>query len=59
MRIFAEAGIEGERAQTLRAWARYELEHGDRVRGSAMWAEARDLFARLGAQPEVERMANM
>jgi tetratricopeptide (TPR) repeat protein len=58
-RILAEAGIEGERAQTLRAWAKYELKWGDRARGVAMWNEARDHFARLGAQAEVQRMVNL
>ncbi len=50
MRIFTEMGAEGERAHTLRAWARYELERGDREKGEAMWQEAQDLFARLGTE---------
>jgi hypothetical protein len=34
------------------------LTSGDEVRGAAMWQEARDIFARLGAELEVERMGN-
>lgn len=59
IRVLTEAGIEGERAQTLRAWAKYELARGDRERGVAMWNEARDHFIRLGAQAEADRMAKM
>jgi class 3 adenylate cyclase/tetratricopeptide (TPR) repeat protein len=57
LRICAETGMEGERARTLRAWARHELEHGDRERGATLWQAARDLFAELGAELEVERMS--
>jgi tetratricopeptide (TPR) repeat protein len=57
IRICAETGMEGERARTLRAWATYELERGDRLRGEAMWQEAQQVFAQLGADLEVERMA--
>jgi class 3 adenylate cyclase/tetratricopeptide (TPR) repeat protein len=56
LRICTETGMEGERARTLRAWATYELERGDHVHGMAMWQEARDLFAKLGVDLEVERM---
>ena len=56
LRICTEIGMEGERARTLRAWGKYELEWGDRERGAPMWQEARDLFAQLGADLEVERM---
>lgn len=59
LRIFAEMGMEGERARTLREWARYELERGDRARGEKMWQEARELFVQLGLELEVERMANL
>jgi hypothetical protein len=51
--------MEGERAQTLRAWARYEVQHGDSASGAAMWQEARDLFTQLGAELEVQRMADL
>ena len=57
--IFAEAEIEGERARTLREWARYELRRGNRERGTQLWEEARSIFEKLGAQMEVERMADM
>lgn len=57
--IFTEMGAEGERARTLRAWARHEMDQGDVARGGAMWREARDLFARLGMELEVERMSNL
>lgn len=53
---FAEAGLDGERARTLREWAKYEQKHGDKIKGQAMWQEARELFASLEALKEVERM---
>jgi hypothetical protein len=56
LRICDETGMEGDRARTLRAWALYGFERGDRVRGAAFWHEAREIFARLGAYHEVERM---
>jgi predicted ATPase/class 3 adenylate cyclase len=59
LQICAETGMEGERARTLRAWARFELERGDRVRGEALWNEARTLFEQLGADPEVARMDSL
>jgi class 3 adenylate cyclase/tetratricopeptide (TPR) repeat protein len=58
-RIYTEAGMEGERAHTLREWARYELRHGEVARGAAMWQEARETFARLGAELEVARMSDL
>jgi hypothetical protein len=59
IRICAETGMEGEQARTLRAWATHELERGDRARGAAMWQEAREIFSRLGAELEAERMAEL
>jgi tetratricopeptide (TPR) repeat protein len=56
-RIYAEADLAGERARTLREWAKYEISQGDKDTGLNMWQEARDIFAKLGAQMEVERMA--
>ena len=56
--ILQVAGLDGERARTLREWAKYELERGNQEKGMAMWREARDIFADLGALHEVERMAN-
>jgi hypothetical protein len=41
----------------LREWAKYEISQGDKDTGLNMWQEARDIFAKLGAQMEVERMA--
>jgi class 3 adenylate cyclase/tetratricopeptide (TPR) repeat protein len=59
LQIFTEKGIERERAWTLRAWAEYEMAQGDKSRGRSMWQEAREIFARLGAESCVERMANL
>jgi len=56
VKVFANAEIDSERARTLRAWARYELKRGNRQQSARMWQEARDIFARLGAQMEVDRM---
>ncbi|RLC79076.1 MAG: hypothetical protein DRJ03_13310 [Chloroflexi bacterium] len=56
IQTFAAIGAEGERARTLREWARYEMDEGDLARGEAMWQEARNAFARLGMELEVERM---
>ncbi len=57
--IFKELEREDERARTLREWAIYELERGNQQRGRHLWAEAREIFTRLGAQPEVDRMEAM
>jgi predicted ATPase/class 3 adenylate cyclase len=57
VRIFSEMGMGGEQARTLREWARHELQRGDRARGEKMWQEARELFAQLGLELEVERTA--
>ena len=54
--IFTEAEIAGERARTLREWARYEFKIGNTEEALTKWQEARELFTRLGAQMEVERM---
>jgi tetratricopeptide (TPR) repeat protein len=59
VKCFEDAEIEMERARTLRAWARYELGHGNQEAGVKKWQEARDIFAKLGAQMEVERMNNV
>lgn len=58
-RICQETGMEGERARTLRAWASHELQHGDRVKGTTLWQEAREIFTRLNANHEVERMGEL
>ncbi|HJS19958.1 MAG TPA: adenylate/guanylate cyclase domain-containing protein [Anaerolineales bacterium] len=57
--IFAEAEMEGERARTLREWAKYELRRNNKERGTELWQEARLIFEKLGAHMEVERMAEM
>jgi len=57
--IFAEAEIEMEQARTLREWAAYILRTGDPEEATRMWQKARDIFAKLGADVEVERMANL
>jgi tetratricopeptide (TPR) repeat protein len=55
-KIFAESEINGERARTLREWARYEFRMNHRERAAKMWEEAREIFANLGADMEVQRM---
>lgn len=60
LNIFADPESDMEhRARTLREWARYKLDSGDRVNGEKMWREARGLFETLGAQKEVERMQSL
>jgi tetratricopeptide (TPR) repeat protein len=59
IRVLKEGDMEGEQARTLREWARCELLRGDRERGAAMWEEARQIFGRLGATVEYERMASL
>jgi tetratricopeptide (TPR) repeat protein len=56
VRIFAEAGLQGERARTLREWARYEIARGNRASGELLWREVRAVFARLGMDGEVRAM---
>ena len=58
-KIYGEAEIDGERARTLREWARYELKNGDKKQGKKLWKKAQDLFDKLGAQMEVERMKEL
>jgi tetratricopeptide (TPR) repeat protein len=57
-KVFLEAGLDGQRARTLREWAKYEIKHGNKEKGNAMWQEARTTFANLDALREVERMDN-
>lgn len=59
LRIATETEMTGERARTLKAWALYELQNGEREPGEAKWHEARELFASLGATQEVERMERL
>jgi len=58
-RIFAEAEIESERARTLREWAKYESKTENKEEAERMWQEARDIFAKLGADLEVQRMGHL
>jgi hypothetical protein len=57
--IFVESEIELEHAHTLREWAGYKFNCGDREQGEKMWQEARNIFASLDAQMEVERMKDL
>ena len=57
LQIFTGMSAEGERARTLRAWARHELGRGDREKGAAIWGQAREIFERLGMEKEVARMS--
>jgi hypothetical protein len=54
--IFAQAEIEVERARTLREWAKHSFSTGDSEPATKMWQEAREIFAKLGADLEVQRM---
>lgn len=54
--IFVQAEIEVERARTLREWAKHSFKKGDSEQATKMWQDAREIFARLGAYMEVERM---
>jgi predicted ATPase len=56
--ILAEADIQGERARTLREWARYEMTRNKKW-ALELWEEARLIFDGLGANFEVERMAEL
>jgi tetratricopeptide (TPR) repeat protein len=56
-KIFAEAEIEIERARTLREWAKCTFRMGNPEQAEKMWQESREIFARLGADMEVQRMA--
>jgi class 3 adenylate cyclase/predicted ATPase len=57
--IFAEGEIDIERARTLREWATYKFRTGSQQEATKMWQEARDLFAKLGAEMEVQRMGKL
>jgi predicted ATPase/class 3 adenylate cyclase len=58
-KIFAEAEIEMERARTLREWAKSRLRVENQEQAQKMWREAREIFAKLGADMEVQRMADL
>ena len=57
--ILAEADIQGERARTLREWARYEMTRDNQKWALELWEEARLIFEGLGANFEVERMTEL
>ncbi len=57
-RIFAEAEIDMERARTLREWAKSVFRMGDQERAENMWQESREIFNKLGADLEVQRMVS-
>ncbi|HKY56083.1 MAG TPA: tetratricopeptide repeat protein, partial [Anaerolineales bacterium] len=59
LKILTDAQIDSERARTLREWASYELKRGNKEQAKKMWQEAREIFTKLGAQMEVERMKEM
>lgn len=56
LRISEESKMEGERARTLKAWAEYERTQGNTERGASLQQEARDLFRRIGASLEADRL---
>lgn len=55
-KIFADAEIEMEKARTLREWAKTSFRAGNLEQGERLWHESRQIFARLGADLEVQRM---
>jgi hypothetical protein len=55
-RIYREAGADGEQAYTLKAWGVHELKSGDKKEGEKLWAQAREIFQRLGMKAELARM---
>lgn len=58
VKIFAEAEIEMERARTLREWAKSSFRRGNQEQAEKMWQEGREIFVRLGADMEVQRMTD-
>jgi hypothetical protein len=48
--------LQGERARTLRDWACYEIERGNRAGGELLWREVRAVFVRLGMDGDVRAM---
>lgn len=57
--ICEERHMEGERARTLREWARYEFALGERESATTKWEEARAIFERLNATFEIQHMAQL
>jgi predicted ATPase len=56
VRCFAASNLQGERARTLREWARYEIGRGNRSGGELLWREVRAVFVRLDMDGEVRAM---
>jgi serine/threonine protein kinase/tetratricopeptide (TPR) repeat protein len=54
--IYQENGMSGDRARTLREWARHEFDYGDQKEGKLLWDEAKVLFRQVGADMEVQYM---
>jgi tetratricopeptide (TPR) repeat protein len=52
VKVFTEAGMEAEKARTLREWARYELQNGDARRGIEIRQEAEEIYNSLGMTHE-------
>jgi serine/threonine protein kinase/tetratricopeptide (TPR) repeat protein len=59
LRIAQETGLDSEKARTLRAWALYEMAAGNLNQATTMWQESREIFEKMGAQLEAERMSEM
>lgn len=56
LRAYTAAGMAGEQARTLRAWAQHETARGDPAKGAALWEQARALFTALDMPAELARM---
>lgn len=54
--ICQENGLVGDRARTLREWARHEYRYGNDEDGLELWTKATQLYEQVGADLEVERM---
>jgi predicted ATPase/class 3 adenylate cyclase len=55
LRVFEKIDAQGEQARTLRAWGQFELRQGLCAPGRQRGLEARRIFERLSAGPEVAR----
>jgi predicted ATPase len=56
-RLLELVGPVAEHGRTLRAWALYELRHGDPALACSLWQQARAIFAGAGLHRELERTA--
>lgn len=50
IQAFSVAGLQAERAQSLRAWADYERRRGDQAHAATLQQQAQDIFAQLGVK---------